>query len=196
MATAYILVRKPYRQPGKIRCKPAGNSMNFQELFDTITSSRPEQWNTVVCWGADSGPSYRDHFVFNDVYNKHPNVLVAESHGMIAAFKPNLSLTLAWGLEFSDKFEEPWTSKFANPKASGHYVDVFFNNALVHRDTYVIVDGSRAYLPFPKSQFDLSVPRAYSAFIELIDGLGLRESEYDRYFKVAGFSLSDAPWPS
>ena len=33
-------------------------------------------------------------------------------------------------------------------------MDFFFNDAVVHRDLYVAVDGHRALLPFPDRQFE------------------------------------------
>jgi hypothetical protein len=171
--------------------------MTFDELINLVTSSDPEDWHTTVCWGADSGPSYRDHFNFFQVYDGQPNVLFAEAHSLVACYKPDLSVTLAWGLDAIRDFKEPWANGFADPKAASHYVDIFYNNALVFRTVYVSVDGGRAYLPLPESRDALSVPRAYNALIRLIDHIGgTRISEYDTYFKRAGFHVVDAVWPS
>src|ERR1041384_6977154 len=52
-------------------------------------------------------------------------------------------------------------------------------------------------LPLPESPDELSVPRAYNALIRLIDHIGgTRISEYDTYFRRAGFQVVEGIWPS
>ena len=120
--------------------------MTLDELITLVTSSTPEDWHTTVCWGADSGPSYRDHLNFYQVYDGQPNVLFAKAHSLVACYKPDLSVTMAWGLDAITDFEEPWANKFPDPKAASHHIDLFYNNALVFRTEYVSVDGGRAKL--------------------------------------------------
>ena len=169
--------------------------MTLTEIMDTIISSSKEDWHSITCWGAMSGPSYRDKFEFYYKYEESPNVLHAVSHGMVASYKPDLSITLAWGLTANNDFREPWANKFPDPKASSHYADIFFNNALVYRVPYVVVDGGRAKLPIPKSPTDLLIPSAYSALIELLDEIETYTSQYDQYFSLAGFKTIDSVWP-
>ena len=171
--------------------------MTLDELINLVTSSNPQDWYTTVCWGADSGPSYRDHFNFFQVYEGQSNVLVAKAHPLVACYKPDLSVTLAWGLDENPHFEEPWANGFPDPKAASHYIDIFYNNALVFRTLYVSVDGGRAYLPLPEGPDELVVPRPYNALIRLIDHIGgTRISEYDTYFRRAGFQVVEGVWPS
>jgi hypothetical protein len=168
--------------------------MTLDELIILVTSSDPEDWHTTVCWGADSGPSYRDHFNFYRVYDGQSNVLFAKAHSLVACYKPDISVTMAWGLDAMTDLEVPWAKKFPDPKAASHYIDLFYNNALVFRTEYVSVDGGRANLPLPD---ELSVPRAYNALIRLVDHIGVtRISEYDTYFRRAGFQVVEGAWPS
>ena len=135
--------------------------MTLRELLHTIISSSRSDWNTIVCWGTHSGPSYRDQFEFYQIYEGQHNVLHSDSHGMVASYKPDLSITMAWGLTANRNFDETWATNFPDPNASSHHVDVFFNNALVYRDLFVSVDGGRAKLPLPLRRNELVVPRGY-----------------------------------
>jgi hypothetical protein len=172
-----------------------GNGMTLEELLNEITSSEPEDWHTIGCFGSGAGPSYRNKLTFFNVYEGQPNILFSDSHTTVAVYKPNLSITMAWGLECSKEFKEEWATKFPDPSASVDFVDIFYNSALVYRDYYVVVDGGRAYLPMPNYPNDLSVPRRYSAFIKLIDRLVGRTSDYDRFFNQAGLKIVDSEWP-
>ena len=169
--------------------------MTLSELIDTIVSSSKEEWHSMACWGAMSGPSYRDKLEFYYHYEGQPNVLHSVSHGMVASYKPDLSITLAWGLTANDDFKEPWANKFPDPKASSHYADIFFNNALVYRELYVVVDGGRAKLPIPEITKELLIPQKYSSFIKLLDNIDTYISDYDRYFAQAGFKTANLEWP-
>jgi hypothetical protein len=169
--------------------------MTFEEIINIVTSSQPADWHTTGCWGAHSGPSYRDHFSFFQIYDGHPNVLLVESHPYVSCYKPNVSINLAWGLDSLRDFKEPWANAFPDPNASSHFVDIFFNSVLVYRTVYVTVDGGRSYLPLPKNREELVVPSGYSDLIRLIDNIGGKISEYDRYFDQAGFKIDHHPWP-
>jgi hypothetical protein len=167
------------------------SNMTLAELLKTIASSSKEEWHYIGCWGSGAGPSYRSSFSFYEVYNGHPAVLHADAHGSVAIYKPNVSITIAFGLTANDHFREGWANQFPDTRASSHYVDVFFNNALVYRDLYVNVDGGRAKLPLPDSRDKLFVSKSYNSFIRLIDNLEGYISEYDQYRERAGFQVTD-----
>ena len=115
---------------------------------------------------------------------------------MVAAYKPDVSITLAWGLELNNNFREEWANKFHDPRASSHYVDIFFNNALVHREIYVIVDGGRAKLPLPNlKDGELQVPRGYHDLVKLLDKIDTYHSQYDGYFERANLKKIEIDWP-
>jgi hypothetical protein len=80
--------------------------------------------------------------------------------------------------------------------ASSHYVDVFYNGALVLRKQYVSVDGGRAMVPLSISRDQLVVPAGYYMFITLLDHLTLSvPSRPSDYFERAGLQIIDTPWP-
>ena len=168
--------------------------MNLAELMSIVCSSPPSDWNHISCWGASGGPSYRDHFVFYDTYKGNSNVRVGSSHSNVAAYIPDPSITLAFGLTRLDDFREPWVKNFPDEHATASFVDVYYYGALVFRTEYVTVDGGRTKLPLPKSRSDLRVPRAQVQFIQLLDNL-TSSSRFTEDFRRAGMSISDDVWP-
>ena len=178
--------------------------MTLSELMDKIIVSDREDWHIITCWGGNSGPSYHDEFTFYETWaREHHGVLEARSHGNVAVYMPDVSITLAFGLYALKDFKEEWANKFADPHASSSWVDVFYNNALVFRDLYVTVDGGRSSLPLPTRRFDdakekviaLEVPQRQHDFIRLVRSLEGSVQEFDRYFNNAGFKIVDEPWP-
>jgi hypothetical protein len=167
--------------------------MKLNELLDTVMSSDADDWHKIVCWGSTSGPSYKDQFTFWEKRDKAENFLDVESHSEVAIFIPDISISLAFGLKRSDKFQEKWANSFPDPDASSSYVDIFYNNALVFRTFYVVVDGGRAYLPVPH-RTTLDVPRRYYGFIQLINSIQ-GERDYERYVKDAGMKVVEQDWP-
>jgi hypothetical protein len=175
--------------------------MELEELLETIVTSDREDWHSIPCWGADSGPSYRDLFTFYEMWDGERGVLKAESHAYAAVYKPDVSITLAFGLRHVENFQEEWANQFPDPHASSSYVDVFYNNALVYRNLYVTVDGGRASLPLVTRKFEqekvvaLEVPRSYHDFIRLISGLKGSSDMFEDYFARAGIKIVEEPWP-
>lgn len=166
--------------------------MNLRDLMKTIVESDETDWHKINCWGAGSGPSYKHRLEVSTGPGDRWDLDVP-SHGEIAVFKPDVSITMAWGFPSNDDYQEEWTQSFPDEKAKSDLVDIFYNNALVFRDRYVVVDGGRAYLPIPNN--DLSVPQSYARFVELIDSLRGGLAEFMQYFKMANFTISQEPWP-
>ncbi len=177
--------------------------MTFEDVIETIASSEPDEWWSEACWGANSGPSYHYQPEFWDLIDGATNVLKVESHSNVASFKPDVSITMAWGLKCLDDFREEWANKFPDPKASSCFLDIFYNNALIFRDVYVNVDCGRAKLPLPDRKWDeekkkvtaLNVPERRHRLIKLVDSLEY-VSRFDYYFQSAGFTIVDEKWPS
>ena len=58
--------------------------MTLQELIEKVVTSDREDWHKITCWGANSGPSYRDHLQFYNIWEGERGVLNAESHRRVA----------------------------------------------------------------------------------------------------------------
>lgn len=162
--------------------------MTLQELMQRIVMSSPGDWHRIGGF-----PSYRDKFTLHS--SADSRWVEVEPHDAVAAYKPDVSITMAWGITVHADFQEPWANKFPDPSASSHLVDVFYNGALVFRTLYVSVDGARAMVPLSRSRDELVVPAPYYAFVTLLDSLSVHVSRASDYFDRAGLRIIDAPWP-
>ena len=169
--------------------------MNLTQLMSIVAASSAKDWNHIICWGFESGPSYRDQFSFSEFAKGQSNLLHVTSHSDVAVYLQDVSMTIEFGLTWMDDFKEEWTERFPDRKASSSYADVFYNGNLVYRDVYVTVDGGRTKLPLPSSRDKLDdIPRAYAQFVRLLDNFG-KVSSFDTNFRSAGMSMTDKPWP-
>ncbi len=173
--------------------------MTLDEIIELITNSNPEDWNEIGCWGYGSGPSYKDQFTFYEVYDAEPNILKADSHSTVSVYKKNLSVTMAYGLTSNDDFKEKWANQFPDPSARSKMIDIFYYNALVFRETYLVVDGGRCKLPIPSYTEDgeLYVAKGYYDFIKFIEILSsgaTTSKNFDYYFGQTGIKVIDKEW--
>ena len=171
--------------------------MTLTEILEIIVKSDPEKWNEIGCWGYGSGPSYKNQFTFYEVFNGEPNILNAESHSNVLVYKEDLSITMAYGLTSNDDFKEDWANQFPNPKAHSNFIDIFYNNSLVFRETYLVVDGGRCRLPIPSfgENSELVVPQQYYDFIKILETISSGSSAtYDSYFKRTGMKIIETEW--
>jgi hypothetical protein len=170
------------------------SKMDLRTLINTIIDSAPEDWHII----ADQ-PTYRDHLEFYEVYEGQSNVLHAAAHHSVAAYIPDVSVTMAWGLKWNQDFKEDWCKQFPDPKAHGCFLDVFFNNALVFRTAYVWVDGITFPLPRRTKDGDLQVTERACKLMKIIDRMGLApRPDYESYesdLRRAGFTVVVEEWP-
>src|SRR2546423_6071392 len=111
--------------------------MKLEELLSTIAKSNPSDWSTI-----SRGPTFRDRLM--QVSSGSDNWIEINSHHTIAVYKPNIAITLGFGMDWRPEFKEPWAQKFPDPNASGDYFDIYYYGALIYRNVYVAVDGGRA----------------------------------------------------
>ena len=165
--------------------------MTLQDLVGRIVWSSPNDWNKIR-----GHPSYREKFTLHQASGGDRFGFQVQHPDAVAAYKPDLSITMAWGLDVNENFQEPWAQQFQDPHASSHYVDAFYNGALVLRKQYVSVDGGRAMVPLSLARDQLVVPVAYYMFTTLLDRLTWSEaSRPSDYFERAGLQIVNTPWP-
>jgi hypothetical protein len=129
--------------------------VNLDDMLALCVKSKPSHWKVIPCGGAGAGPSFLESWVAGP--DGEPSL--AGAHTMRAAYRPDISLSLAWGLVAHDAFVESWTEVF-DSAASSHFVDFFWNGSLVERGLYVAVDGGRCKLPIPQQDLDALHPAA------------------------------------
>jgi hypothetical protein len=150
--------------------------MDWPTYLDTVLTSRPEQWARIGV--RPGGP---------------PD---AAGYDVVATFRPNLAISLAWPIEIVRDFMEPWALKWPAKHATSFSVDWRYHGVCVHRVPFVAVDGCRAYLPMAGEPDLTVVPARYSQFMRLFSTLaGVGPQAYDTYLHMAGFVTTDEPWP-
>ncbi len=180
--------------------------MELSQLFTICGASSPDDWNVV------HGPTFVTGFVQiwngpasdQSGYELHPL-----EHEARAAFKPDLAIGIAWGMHTDAltgigterrTFNEEWATSFPDPEATQHFVDFFFEGALVARERYVHVD-SRCDLPMPKRKIEgegadakiveLSITPWQRDFFRVLNALQTSVN-YDSYISRAGFEIRDS----
>lgn len=173
--------------------------MTLEQLIETFINSDDTDWNRIACSGHGSGPSYRDHFTFWNTFHGQNNLLTMDTFPMVASYKPDLSITIAWGLRFGDddtRIDEAWAINNPNPSPAGiRIIDLFYNNSLVFRTEYAVVDGGRCNLPLPghSQNGNLEVAQGYSDFIKKLNSIE-SDIDYDVYFGRTGITLVNERW--
>ncbi len=164
--------------------------MNLRKLIDTVIDSAPEDWHLIA-----DAPSYRDHLSFDG----QPEVLRVEAHSNVGVYIPNVSITTAWGLEWNKNYQDEWCKNFPDPSAHGCYLDMFFNNALIHRTAYIWVDGIKLPLPRPRGD-KLSVTERACKLMKVMDRIGKSPrsnfNSYESDIARAGFTVIEEEWPT
>ena len=182
--------------------------MKYSDIRDSIQKSHPSDWNSIPCWGSGSGPSYRVEWDKMTGAGSEWELRLKE-HSHIAAYKPDLGVTLAWGMPaYDDKHPEmkpDWLDKFPLVNSVEYFlIDTFWNGSVIDRDYYTVVD-SQAYLPLPTplfgepgigsadSQLERHEVTHYQvALTRLVNNLdNHQDSNFDRTLDRTGFVVVD-----
>lgn len=174
--------------------------MKLDDFLKNIINSKVEDWTVISCWGG-SGPSFLNQFRVGITGSGEFQSLEIESHSMIASYKNNLSIMIAWGLKHNDNFIEEWANDFSDQRAASDFVDFFYNGVLVLREIIVSVDGGRCYLPLPKLEIDgkskkvtrLYVSKHKSKFVDMLNKLS-STYDYENYLSRSGIETVDGQW--
>jgi hypothetical protein len=164
--------------------------MKLEDLLALCAKSKADWWKVIPCGGGGAGPSFLD--AWRAGADGEPTLY--GTHTMRAAYRPDVSLALAWGLTAQAEFRDSWTDRLSDEPASTHFVDFFWNGALIERGLYVAVDSGRCNLPIP--QWDLTgertgalwITRWQHSFFALLNALEA-VSDFDRYLTDAGFEV-------
>lgn len=127
--------------------------MKLQDLRGLVRRSSRADWHKITCWGAGSGPSYRDRLTSGTI---NGDVIEYESHGNVAIFMPDIDISIAWGLDRDPDDRDlsfEWDGVFPDPKTTVQFADIFYRSSLVDREYLAAVDGGRALLPIGQTRF-------------------------------------------
>ncbi|MDF1793908.1 MAG: hypothetical protein P1U88_18495 [Thalassobaculaceae bacterium] len=165
--------------------------MQLRELLATVASSKVGDWEIIF------RPTLRHRFteIQNDAGEREQ--LLVDEHLVSFAYRPDIAITMAYGLVEQAAYELPAGQPFAQENARTLFLDIFHEGRIVHRETVLSVDRQRCLLPMPKVwEPPISVPTAQFSLIRLVHSLAGPPTDYDSYFKESGMVRSDqVPWP-
>jgi hypothetical protein len=165
------------------------SGVGLDELRRLMTDSNRGDWNVISCFGMPSFLPWSPEGDFNE-------------HHTRAAYRPNVSIGLAWGITDNENYQADWVQEFEKPlnrPAPSFIADIFYNGMLVARELLVLVDAGRCYLPIPRK--GMQVNHWDHDFAKLLDDLQLAHgvggglgdpsrSEFKDYFRRAGLSIA------
>ena len=155
-----------------------------------IETSQSDMWNVfshspvpdrLILSTSQSGPEFEQ-----------------DNHHTMAVYKPDVSLSLAWGLLENAEFSEEWHEQggFPDKKARSIWVDTFWNGVTIDRELAVSVDGGRCTLPLPRRHVEdtatigWEISRWQHSFFRLINTLGgVSPREYESYVDRGRFFI-------
>jgi hypothetical protein len=163
--------------------------MTLDELRNIIINSTPTDWSRITAMG----PTYRDRFgSWTGPGDK--SGIDHDSHAEVAVYRPDIDLTLAYGMPESQherSLSFAWSENFPDSEIREISIaDVFWRGSLVDRINYVYVDGARGLLPLSEGHQGLRITQHGFAVARLLDRLS-GHSEFDRYFSSVPYEVQD-----
>lgn len=166
--------------------------MQLSDFLTTILSSNSTDWEVIA-----DGPTYLyDPETWHTGSDQLLNIKI-KTHHSIAIYRKDISISLAWGLEENDNFNEDYATRFADTSASTAWLDLFYNGSLIKRELYVVVDGGRAFLPIAdriveKNTYKITgwtVNQDRHNLIKLLNEIRSNAYDFDSYFARSGIQI-------
>ena len=166
--------------------------MQLSNFLTTILSSNSTDWEVIA-----DGPTYLyDPEIWHTGSDQLLNITI-KTHHSIAVYRQDISISLAWGLENHDSFNEDYATRFADSSASTAWLDLFYSGSLIKRELYVIVDGGRAFLPLADRKVEKdtykiigwTVDQDRYKLIKLLNGIRSNAYDFDSYFARSGIEI-------
>lgn len=164
--------------------------MRLDELQTTITNSHPAEWQRIKL----SGPTYRDRFGAWSSSADGTSGIDHDSHAEVAVYRPDIDLTVAYGMPESqneNKLKFEWSANFPDSEIREISIaDFFWRGSLVDRVNYVYVDGGRGIVPLGGGHQGLRITQYGLAVARLLSGIA-EYDEFDRYYSSVPYELQD-----
>ena len=165
--------------------------MQLRELLATVAESKAADWEIIF------RPTLRHRFTEIQAASGERSQVLVDEHAVTFAYRPDIAITMAYGLVDQASFDLPADHPFARENARSLFLDIFHEGQLAHRETVLNVDRQRCLLPMPQSwDLPMNVPTAQFSLIRLLHALAGPPTDYDSYFRESGMVRSDTvPWP-
>lgn len=154
--------------------------MHFDEVQAILANSAPEDWHYVPCHNG-TGPAYADQW---QLVNEGSKEWFAEhkNHPHRATYKPNVNLTIAYGMELQSGSRFTWLEagfpsaiKDQAQVADYEAIDIFWAGSLIERRHYYSVTSESVRIPAFQHHWDGesvgTVTEAELHFLETVDSL-------------------------
>lgn len=174
--------------------------MNLREVLDLVTATGAAGWHELdVTPGLAALTAFADTRLWSEG-GEQRQVLELMWHYGAAVNIEHPEVTIAWGMKVEDELHFEFAEHFANRRVDSIAADINYFGALIHREQLLAVDGGRAYLPMPRMMTVEVSPGDYrqvgeevsawrTEFARLLDQLGGRHSDFDRYLNGASFVI-------
>lgn len=167
--------------------------MKLNELMALIAQSAPTDW--VV----NASPTFLFRLVpIRGGQDNRTLDLELQEHTVVMTFKPEVSISMAYGMVQDKEFKDDWAMRFPNKRAHTTFLDILYHGALVFRDQMVAVDGLRCILPLPppnQVQPPFDIPERRLRVAKLVHALAGPDISFDQYFQRVGMRSANHPWP-
>ncbi len=169
--------------------------MKLEEIKNLLLNSERADWSLIHCESYGNGPSYKNKLRF-DYSIEEPNKIY--SHRVVAVYRPDISITMAYDLICEEDLDLDWLERFDDSSPSLHFVDVFYNNALVLREKFIKIDNCK--LPYPRrigKDKRLVVNLQQYALIEFLQKLSFQTDDsikFSYYFDKSGIEIDEGEW--
>ena len=165
--------------------------MELREILATVAASKVADWEIMF------RPTYRHRFKEVLKEDGEREELLIDEHVVAFSFKPNIAVTMAFGMVEQSAFDLPDHHPYFMENARSLFLDIFSNGRLTHRETIISVDRQRCLLPLPRSWDNpMKVSAAQFSLVRLVHALAGPPTDYDEYFTNSGMVQDDSvPWP-
>ncbi len=164
--------------------------MDLRDLLGIVVGSSVDDWTILF------RPTYRHRIVASHKPDGTVERLSADEHQVAFSYRPNIAISMAYGLVEQGSYSLPPSNRFAAENARTIYLDVFLEGRLAHREVVVAIDRQRCLLPMPRDwNPPIVIPSEQYSLIRLIHDLAGPPTDYDDYFSEAGMIRASLPWP-
>lgn len=164
--------------------------MTLDELQTLIADSTPRDWSRIK----KLGPTYRDRFGSWSSPAHGTSGVTHDSHTEVAVYRPDIDLTVAYGMPESQHDRDlsfEWSKNFPDSQIREISIaDFFWRGSLVDRVNFVYVDGGRGIVPLGAGHQGLRITQYDLAVARLLSGI-TDYQEFDRYYSSVPYELQD-----
>ncbi|UGT97752.1 hypothetical protein LTQ55_03710 [Mycobacterium intracellulare] len=164
--------------------------MTLDDLRTITVSSTRRDWSRIKA----AGPTCRDRFGSWSSAADGTSGVEHDSHTEVAAYRPYIDLTIAYGMPESQHDRNLSFAGSDNFPDSNireiSIADIFWRGSLVDRVNYVCVDGGRGIAPLGRGNQGLSITQYALAVARLLSGIA-DYREFDRYYSSVSFEMQD-----